>query len=152
MKKNERITAYVQQLGVAASSALDSHYLGYFTCFNAQEYYEAHDVLEHLWLRTKDENHLFFKGLIQVAGGFVHLQKQFLHPEHPKHGRRLNPAVRLFRLAIKNLQPYAPRYLQLDVAALIQLCEREIAEILAHDYGRNPWHPTQAPQLELLPA
>ena len=41
------------------------------------------------------DNYLFFKGLIQVAGAFVHLQKQFLHPEHPKHRPRLRPAVRL---------------------------------------------------------
>ena len=28
-------------------------YVGYFRCWNEQRYYEAHDVLEHLWLRTK---------------------------------------------------------------------------------------------------
>ncbi|MCA1659288.1 MAG: DUF255 domain-containing protein, partial [Verrucomicrobiaceae bacterium] len=27
-----------------------------------------------------------------AAGAFVHLQKQFEHPTHPKHGRRLGPA------------------------------------------------------------
>jgi hypothetical protein len=31
-------------------------------------------VLEHLWLDCRDSNHLYFKGLIQIAGAFVHLK------------------------------------------------------------------------------
>ncbi|EDY21426.1 hypothetical protein CfE428DRAFT_0671 [Chthoniobacter flavus Ellin428] len=150
MKKNERISAFVQQLGANPALALDPRYQGFFTCFNEQQYYEAHDVLENLWLERRDENYPFFKGLIQVAGAFVHLQKQFLHPTHPKHGRRLRPAVRLFQLAAKNLGAFAPRHLQLDVAAVLRLCERQSAEIIAGEYERNPWKPTHAPQIDLL--
>lgn len=152
MKKNERISTFVQQLGANPALALDPRYQGFFTCFNGQQYYEAHDVLENLWLERRDENHLFFKGLIQLAGAFVHLQKQFLHPMHPKHGRRLRPAVRLFQLAAKNLTAFAPRHLQLDVAATLRLCERQAAEIMLGEYERNPWSPEQAPQLHLLPS
>jgi predicted metal-dependent hydrolase len=152
MKKNDRISAFVQQLGADPALALDPHYQGYFTCFNAQQYYEAHDVLEHLWLQGRDGNYHFFKGLIQVAGAFVHLQKQFLHPDHLKHGRRLRPAARLFRLGVKNLTPYGARHLQLDVEALCRMCEQMIAEIVASEFQRNPWLPENAPQLHLLPA
>jgi len=151
MKKNDRISAFVQQLGADPALALDPRYQGYFTCFNAQQYYEAHDVLENLWLKRRDEHYLFFKGLIQVAGAFVHLQKQFVHPTHPKHGRRLRPAVRLFELAAKNLAPFAPRHLQLDVAALLRLCARQAEKIVAGNYERNPWQPAHPPQLHLLP-
>lgn len=147
MKKSDRISALVGQL--PAGGALDPRYTGYFTCFNAGQYYEAHDVLEHLWLRCGDENALFYKGLIQVAGAFVHLQKQYLHPLHAKHGRRLRPAVRLFRLGAQNLAPFAPRHLQLDVEALCQRCEKLAEEIAAADYARNPWNPDQPPQLRL---
>ena len=28
----------------------DRRYLGYFDCFNRQHYFEAHEVLEALWL------------------------------------------------------------------------------------------------------
>ena len=107
-------------------------------------------MLENLWLKRRDEHYLFFKGLIQVAGAFVHLQKQFVHPTHPKHGRRLRPAVRLFELAAKNLAPFAPRHLQLDVAALLRLCARQAEKIVAGDYERNPWQPAHPPQLHLL--
>ena len=151
MKKNDRISAFIQQLGADPALALDPRYQGYFTCFNDQQYYEAHDVLENLWLERRDEHYLFFKGLIQVAGAYVHLQKQFLHPTHPKHGRRLRPAVRLFHLAARNLAAFAPRHLQLDVAAILRLCERQAAEIIAGDYELNPWEPKQAPKLHLLP-
>lgn len=150
MKKNERITALVQQLGAPTAPGLDPRYAGYFTCFNAGEYYEAHDVLENLWLETRGAEHLFYKGLIQIAGAFVHLQKQFLHPSHAKHGRRLRPAVRLFRLGIGNLAPYAPRHRQLDLTALLRLCERCAAEIVASDFERNPWSPAHAPRVELM--
>ncbi len=152
MKKNDRISSFIAQLGTDPQLALDPCYQGYFTCFNARQYYEAHDVLEHLWLQCRDENHLFFKGLIQIAGAFVHLQKQFLRPEHPTDGRRLHPAVRLFRLGLKNLRPYGPKHLQLDVEAVCSLSERLMNEIIEADYQKNPWHPDRAPELHLLAA
>jgi predicted metal-dependent hydrolase len=55
---------------------LDAHYLAYFECFNRGLFFEAHDVLEELWLEQKGgSNYAFHKGLIQLAGAFVHLQK-----------------------------------------------------------------------------
>ena len=149
MKKNDRISAFVQQLGADPALALDPRYQGYFTCFNGRQYYEAHDVLENLWLERRDEHYLFFKGLIQFAGAFVHLQKQYLRPDHPKDGRRLKPAVRLFALGTKNLAPFAPSHLQLDVAALLGLCRALVAEIETGGFLRNPWHPSAAPQIQL---
>ncbi len=151
MKKSERIAALVEELGADPARALDPRYQGFFTGFNAGQYYEAHDVLEDLWLERRDENYRFFKGLIQVAGAFVHLQKQYLYPSHPKHGRRLRPAVRLFQLAAANLDGYAPRHLQLDVEVVLALGAQQTAEVVASDFQRNPWHPERLPQLHLLP-
>ena len=149
MKKSDRISALVSALPAAPASALDPHYTGYFTCFNAAQYYEAHDVLEHLWLRCHDANALFYKGLIQIAGAYVHLQKHHLHPGHAKHTTRLRPASRLLQLAAKNLAPFAPRHLQLDVAALCRHSTQLAAEIITAGYTRNPWQPEHAPQLRL---
>ena len=143
--------AFVAGLGADAASPLDSCYQGYFRCFNAGDYYEAHDVLEHLWLKDGPaaENYAFYKGLIQVAGAFVHLRKQFEHPAHAKHGRRLRPAARLFELARNNLAPYGPRHLALDVAALRTLCAEQVQAIEATDFVINPWSPETAPRLAL---
>jgi len=131
-----------------AVSGLDPCYAGYFTCFNSQRYYEAHDVLEHLWLQTNDANHAFYKGLIQLAGAFVHLQKQFQRPDHPKDATRARPAVRLFRLAARNLAPYRPLHLHLDVERVWTLCTN-LADQIAHTGYANPWSPTTAPTLSL---
>lgn len=152
MKKSERITSYVASLPGSGTTAWHPCYLGYFTCFNAGEYYEAHDVLEHLWLSARDEHSAFYKGLIQLAGAFVHLRKQFMRPDHPKDGQRLKPAVRLFLLARANLENFAPRYLGLDVAGVLELIHQWVREVEAAEYRRNPWRPGKGPRLELGPA
>ena len=149
MKKSERLTAFVEQLDTDPGIALDPCYQGYFTCFNAAQYYEAHDVLEHLWLQCTDGNYLFYKGLIQIAGAFVHLKLQALYPDHSKHGRRLQPASRLFLRGVEHIAPYGPVHLRLDVAALCQLCSEMADKIIQSDFSRNPWSARQPPQLEL---
>lgn len=151
MKKRERIGGLVEKWRVESSGSapLDPCYTGFFQRFNEQAYYEAHDVLEHLWLRCEDDNRPFFQGLIQIAGAFVHLQKQFRRPEHPKDASRLRPAARLFRLGLAKLAPFGPRHLHLDIASLCQMCERLAAAIAASDFQKNPWHPERAPRVEL---
>ena len=129
--------------------ALDPCYLGWFTHFNACEYYEAHDILEALWLRTHGADRDFFKGLIQLAGAFVHLRKQAEHPSHAKHSTRLRPAARLFQRGIQHLSPYGPEHLRLDVAAVCALCESLANGIEQSGFAANPWNPAKPPQIGL---
>jgi len=147
MKKFDRMESFVSSLDTSGSDGLHPCYAGYFVCFNRGEYYEAHDVLEHLWLQCEDEHELFYKGLIQLAGGFVHLRKQFLRPDHPKDGRRLAPASRLFDLATANLTPYTPRHLHLDVARVLEMAADISGHLRRSDYTINPWSPDHLPQI-----
>ena len=156
MSKGERISRFVEEMaGKSEGRAADQgvagnpYYRAYFQCWNAQRYYEAHDVLEQVWLTTDTEDDNFFKGLIQAAGGFVHLQKNYESPAHPKHSRRLKPAVRLFLLAEKNLAPFRPMRHSLDVAGLIELIRATREKIISSDFKSNPWSPQQAPTLNL---
>ena len=155
MNKRERISQWLAEAtGKNAhpdQAEVERHpyYRAFFRCWNEQRYYEAHDVLEQLWLNSESPDADFFKGLIQAAGAFVHLQKRFEHPSHAKHSRRLPPAVRLFRLAEKNLVNFAPWHHALDVAALCKLLSRYAEEIVASDYTINPWSPETAPTLKL---
>jgi hypothetical protein len=156
MNKGERISRFVGEL-VVEDVDLDQRdilkhpfYRAFFHCWNEKRYYEAHDVLEQLWLKTKSADADYFKGLIQAAGAFVHLQKRFEYPLHAKHSKRLSPAVRLFRLAERNLSRFAPRHHGLDVSALCQLLRTWADRIVESDYKRNPWSPETAPKLELL--
>lgn len=156
MNKRERISQWLgngpgQDVAAdPADVATHPYYIAFFRCWNEQRYYEAHDVLEQLWLNTKSSDADFFKGLIQAAGAFVHLQKRFEYPSHAKHSKRLPPAARLFRLAGKNLANFAPVHHRLDVAALCDLLRRYADEIVASDYTTNPWSPDTAPQLHLM--
>src|SRR3954467_14488519 len=151
MSKGERISRLVNDLagageGGPAGGVVDHpYYRAFFQCWNEQRYYEAHDVLEQVWLNTDTADDDFFKGLIQAAGAFVHLQKNFEQPSHPKHSRRLRPAVRLFALAEKYLAPYAPARHRLDVTGLLSLLERNRTAIVDSDFTVNPWSPETAP-------
>jgi len=155
MNKRERISQWLAEStgeDVQLDQAdVEKHpcYRAFFRCWNEQRYYEAHDVLEQLWLDTESPDADFFKGLIQAAGAFVHLQKRFEFPSHAKHSKRLPPAVRLFRLAQRNLVNFAPWHHGLDVAALCQLLDRCAEEIVVSDYTINPWSPETAPKLHL---
>ncbi|MGI8891277.1 MAG: DUF309 domain-containing protein [Chthoniobacterales bacterium] len=155
MNKGQRISRLLEEMNGGPAEAdppeISRHpcYLGFFRCWNEQRYYDAHDVLEHLWLRTESDDASYFKGLIQAAGAFVHLQKQHARPTHPKDGRRMYPAVRLFRLAEKNLAPFEPVRHQFHVAQFLRLLRRQTDSILASDYRENPWKPATAPRLRL---
>ena len=105
--KSPKIAALIADL---QGRDLDAHYLGYFACFNRGQFYEAHDVLEELWLADRHgPNGNFYKGLIQFAGAFVHLQKDC--PKYP----RLRPAAALLTLAEDNFRVYPPVHERLDL-------------------------------------
>lgn len=109
-KKSEHIARRIEPF---RGRRLPAHYLGYFDCFNRQLFYEAHDVLEQMWLPDRhrpDGN--FYKGLIQLAGAFVHIQKN-----------RPGPAVALLQLARGNLEKYPAVHHSLDTAAVLALIE-----------------------------
>lgn len=119
---------------------LDARYLGYFDCFNRRLFYEAHEVLEPLWLeRRRGPEAAFYKGLIQLAGAFVHLQKN-----------RLRPAAALFRLAGANLGQYPATHGRLDVGAARLMSQGWLSKLEAAAFTINPLDSTRAPQLHLL--
>src|SRR2546427_11365542 len=138
-KKSPKIAALIEN---CRGRDLDAHYLGYFECFNRQLFYEAHDVLEELWLADKrGPNHSFYKGLIQLAGAFVHLQKN-----------RLRPAAALFKLARVNLLKYPPRHLDLEIAGVLRMIENWLGKLEAGEFRRNPLQAEPQPILQLAVA
>ena len=120
---------------------LDAHYLGYFDCFNRQLFYEAHDVLEDLWLPDRHGvNGNFYKGLIQLAGAFVHLQKN-----------RLRPSAALFKLASVNLEKYPSPHERLNLLAVRQLIAGWLWRLEKDAFVVNPLSTVNVPQLALQP-
>jgi uncharacterized protein len=118
---------------------LDPHYSGYFQLFNEQKFYEAHDVLENLWLPDRrGVNGDFYKGLIQLAGAFVHLQKN-----------RLRPAAALFKLAQANLGKYPVIHERLNLAAVLLLIAGWQRQLERGGFAVNPLSAVNVPQLAL---
>jgi len=134
--KSERITAMIESF---RGRDLDAHYLGYFELFNRQQFFEAHDVLEHIWLKDRHgPNGAFYKGLIQLAGAFVHLQKN-----------RLRPAAALFKLALANLEKYPARHEQMDVTGVCRLIRKWLRDLEAAHFASNPLRAETVPALAL---
>ena len=114
-------------------------YFGYFECFNRQRFFEAHEVLEALWLPQRDgPNGLFYKGLIQLAGAFVHWQKN-----------RPGPAVALFKLARAYLAKYPPIHEGLSVTKVLDMTDEWLTQLTAAPPGAFPPAPIGVPQLRL---
>ena len=129
----------------------DVRYAAYFHHFNREDYYEAHDVLESLWLEGGREarSAAFYQGLIQLAGAFVHMRKHFEHPGHRVHQQRLAPAYRLLGLAEKNLAGYGEEWEGIRLEVISELA-KEIKSVLSSgEFQKNPWSPKQGPKLEL---
>jgi predicted metal-dependent hydrolase len=135
-KKSDKIAALIMG---CHGQGVDPHYLGYFECFNLGLYFEAHDVLEELWLRDRQSpNYKFYKGLIQFAGAFVHLQKN-----------RLRPSAALFKLAQNNLRQYPGFHDRLDVASVLLMIEHWLLLLESGGFAANPLTTSNAPKLSL---
>ena len=92
-----------------------AEYLEFIKLFNNQEFFEAHEVLESLWLREHGEGCHFYQGLIQIAAVFVHIQKGT--PEGGKH---------LLKTAAKHFEKYRPVHMGLDLEKLLAETERHL--------------------------
>ena len=135
-KKSGRIAELIES---CRGQALSPYYLGYIRCFNEGLFYESHDVLEELWLGCRREPRgNFYKGLIQFAGAFVHLQKD-----------RLRPAAALFRLSASYLEVYRPEHEHLDVEVVLRHSREWVQCLEAFEFMKNPLHQRKPPLLEL---
>ena len=134
--KGKRIAAMAGQFH---GGKLDPHYTGFFELFNQRKYFEAHEVLEHIWLKDRHgPDGAFHKGLIQLAGAFVHLQKN-----------RPQPASSLFRLALANLEKYPPVHEHLNLKTIVVLIKNWLDELERTHLKINPLTAANAPELKL---
>jgi len=99
-------------------------------------------VLEELWLAEGKHggNYGFYKGLIQFAGAFVHLQKN-----------RLRPAAALFKLSRSYLEKYPTQHARLDVAGIIAIGGDWVNDLERGDFLENPLQHRSTPLVTLKP-
>jgi CheY-like chemotaxis protein len=119
--KDEKLAPVLQAY---ANSPGNPHYLAYFDLFNRGLFFEAHEVLEEIWLPERGKaKALFYKGLIQLAGAFVHLAKN-----------RPGPASALLRLARANLQGFSPSHEDLDVSEILVYIDNALRRLKSEPF------------------
>ena len=105
--KGKRVAAMAEQF---REGKLDPHYIGYFDCSTGRFFTRRTTCWNTSGCKDKHgPNGAFYKGLIQLAGAFVHLQKN-----------RLRPAAALFKLALANLEKYPPLHEHLNLKTYAQ--------------------------------
>ncbi len=88
-------------------------YREFWDLFNAEKFFEAHEVLEILWRETPGPERDFYQGLIQIAAAFVHVQRGTPDGAH-----------QLLTKASKKLQKYGPVFHGLDLRAFLDQSTR----------------------------
>jgi hypothetical protein len=85
--------------------------------FDAERYWEAHEVLESLWRVAEGDEKRLLQGLILVCAAFVHHQKD-----------EEKVALGVARRAIPLLVWNEPRYLAVDVAGTREVVTRMVED------------------------
>lgn len=91
--------------------------------FNTKEFFEAHEVLEALWIETEGEEKDFYKGLIQCAVAFVHLDRN-----------NFRGATKLHKTACGYLNRYAPTYGGVNIQELLTAFEDFFSQHVREDH------------------
>lgn len=106
--------------------------------FNDGHFFEAHEVLEDLWIVTTGAERDFYKGLIQYAVAFTHLSR-----------KNFKGARSLHKRAAGYLKRYQPETEGVDVSRLMKETERffrEVASIIEKDPSIE-LHAQQTPKI-----
>ena len=97
-----------------------AQYLEGLRLFNAEDFFESHEVLEDLWSETQDERRKFYQGLIQAAVALLHFGNG-----------NLGGAKKVYLSCRKYLDPYRPEFEGLDLAGFLdalQYCFQELID------------------------
>ena len=114
----------------------DPRYLAGVLLFNAQDYFEAHEVWEDLWAEAHGEERRFYQGLIQAAVGLCHFGNG-----------NLGGAAKLYRSARDYMERCGSPLLGLDTSAFWAQMERCFRPVL----GPGPPDRAAQPDPGLLP-
>ncbi len=106
--------------------------------FNAGDFFEAHEVLEEVWLEVRGESRDFYRGLIQLAVAYHHGSE-----------RNFRGCLALFERGPKLLQPYRPWFLGVDLEAVLEQVEADRAYVERVAAGEAAWEGLRPPQILL---
>lgn len=99
--------------------------------FNGREYFECHEVLEKLWNLQIDPDKQFTQGLIQIAVGLYHRQRD------NKVG-----AEKLLKRGLQRVQPFVPLYAGLDIETFVSVVTEVLNDLQAGNAANSVGVPT----------
>lgn len=106
--------------------------------FNAEQFHEAHEVLDELWEQAAQRDSDFFKGLIQACIALHHYQLG-----NPDGARKLYSGCRQY------LGPYLPSHRGVDVARFLADMQASFTPLLrARPGAEPPYEALVRPRLE----
>jgi uncharacterized protein len=65
----------VEEIECACGAQLDPHVIEGLELYNARKYFECHEMLENAWRAEKGPIRELFRGILQVAVGYYHIQR-----------------------------------------------------------------------------
>jgi predicted metal-dependent hydrolase len=99
-------------------------------CYRREEFFAAHEHWEILWRMSHGPEKSFLQALIQVAGGFHHLQR-----------KNLQGTAALLSAARRRLEAYPAQFGGMDVAELCRELGRWLEALAAKDVEPAPPYP-----------
>ena len=110
--------------------------------FNAGEYFQCHETLEHAWLHEPGYIRVLWQGIIQVSVACFHITRG--------NGEG---ARKIWTAALLNLAPFPDRCHGVDVASLRAQTERCLQAILAlGDGGATAFDRALFPTIDFRPS
>jgi hypothetical protein len=122
--------------------AYDPRYLAGILCFNAHDFFEAHEVWESLWMECSGPARRYCQGLIQAAVGLFHFGNG-----------NLRGALKLYRTSRAHMEGLPSPYLGLDLEAFWRQMAICFAPLLADPNPDRHLRPDEAliPTIALEP-
>ena len=65
----------INEITCACQAGLDVRVLVGLELYNAREYFECHEVLENAWRAEKGPIRELYRGILQIAVGYYHIQR-----------------------------------------------------------------------------
>lgn len=112
-------------------------YLEFLKLFNAEAFWESHEVLETPW---RENRSAFYQGLIIFASAFVHAQRG-----NPNGVRK-----QLLK-AVDYLTPYAPHYMGLDISGVLKHAQRCLEIVRQQPHLSGQALTAAVPRMRLVP-
>jgi predicted metal-dependent hydrolase len=103
-------------------------------CYRTQQFFEAHEHWESVWLTLREPEKSFLQSLIQVSAAFHHLRR----------GNRIG-AISLLSRALRRLDRCSPQFWSVDV----ELLRSHVREWL-RALQTESLHPTTFPEFRTL--